>query len=79
MSRLEEVLEAMDLKPGQTIRCRVKGQEVEVRVLTIDESDLAPEDPWFAAPSRPPGHIIRARPGPPRQPSHFDPTDETPQ
>ena len=54
---IAEALEQVELEPGRTYSCQVKGHWVELRVLvpgmdprsTIDESDIR-LDPWVELP-----------------------------
>lgn len=80
MSRLpEKALEAMDAKPGRTIRCRLKSEEAAVRVFHLDENDLAPESINLHIPDPTPGRIIRAKSGPSLLPGHLDLKDRAPE
>ncbi|MGL4553260.1 MAG: hypothetical protein ACRC33_19010 [Gemmataceae bacterium] len=69
---LEEALGAVDLQPGQTYRCRVKGRDVEVSVSAIDESRLAPEMLDITVKDDAPRHrVTKIRQGGAREPSPF--------
>ena len=79
---LMEALESVELAVGQTYRCQVRGQLVEVRVLgPAADSCLEPRDvmldAWVELPPPRPAVQLRARPGklpPPDAP--FIPRDE---
>ena len=79
---LMEALESVELAAGQTYRCQVRGQLVEVRVLgPVADSCLDPRDmmldAWVELPPPSPAGRLRARPGklpPPDAP--FIPRDE---
>jgi hypothetical protein len=74
---LAEALEQVELEPGNTYRCRVKGRWVEVRVLEAGSPRLAKPfaeadvflDPWVELPSPPATGRCRARSG---GQMHFD-------
>jgi hypothetical protein len=78
---LEEALQAVDLEPGRTYRCQVRGQWVELQVLgpaappTVEAE--APVAPWTDLPEPSPVGVVRARLAPPELPDVPDiPTDE---
>jgi hypothetical protein len=79
---LMEALESVELAAGQTYRCQVRGQLVEVRVLgpvadsCLDRREMM-LDAWVELPPPSPAVRLRARPGklpPPDAP--FIPRDE---
>jgi hypothetical protein len=67
---IAEALEQVELEPGRTYSCQVKGHWVELRVFqpgmdprsTIDESDIR-LDPWVELNRPTPGIYVRARRG----------------
>ena len=69
---LAEALGQVDLEPGRTYRCRVKGRTIEVRVVEeipsalmpapLDESDIM-LDAWVELPPPTGGVIVRATAG----------------
>lgn len=79
---LEQALQDVDLRPGQTYRCVVRNQIVEVQVLSaitspeerssvLDEfkpESLAPHDAWMELPEPQTLGLVRARPGSPERP-----------
>ncbi len=77
---LAEAIGQLNLRPGQTFRTTVQGNEVEVRILPAvpeprpvetpaveDESQFAQMvmlEPWFEFPDPPALCVVRAIPGP---------------
>jgi hypothetical protein len=83
---LVQALEQMQLKPGQTYRCPVKGGVVELRLLDTLPPEMLPAplvesdimlDPWVELPEPEGGVTIIATPGELPLPDVPDiPTDE---
>lgn len=83
---LVEALSQVDLEPGRTYRCQVKGRMVELRVheaippellpAPLDESDIM-LDAWVEFPQPTGGKRVRGKPGTlPRPDVPEIPTDE---
>jgi hypothetical protein len=68
---LSDALAQLDLKPGKTYRCHVKGQWVELRVLDKSPPSLAKPyseadvmlDPWVELPGPTVSVKVTAKPG----------------
>ncbi len=82
---LVEALQQVELEPGRTYHCQVRGHWVELHVLgpnTESEAPSIPEsdimlDPWIELPPPTGGIRVRAKPGklPPPDPPNI-PVDE---
>ncbi len=74
---LADALAQVELEPGKTYRCQVKGHWVELRVLDGKPTGLAKPysvsdvmvDPWVELPRPAPSATVQARPG---KPFRFD-------
>jgi hypothetical protein len=68
---LADALSQLELEPGRTYRCQVKGRWVELRVLEGNPPELAKPysmtdvmlDPWVELPGPTATTIVRARVG----------------
>lgn len=70
---LAEALEQVELEPGRTYQCRVRGMVVELRVAPAGEKTLLSKplceedimlDPWCELPQPEWGKTFKAKPGP---------------
>jgi len=84
---LEEALQAVDLEPGRTYRCRVRGHWVYLQVLesqavpepSLPAESLAPRDAWVELPQPPAVGTVQAHRAPPNPPDIPEiPADDEP-
>ena len=87
---LNQAIASLNLRPGQTYRTTVDGNEVEVRVLEKAKPAAEPEEersqfddmvmlqPWFDSPPSPDVRLanVRFAPHPPPDPPIIPPEDE---